>query len=172
MKSLEKDRAHRYETANGLAEDVRRHLEREPVLARGASTTYRLHKLLRRHRVQAFALLSMWNRDRLRLVEAEGFRHRGILSHAREQYAKADREAALETLKPVLRSTSHVSTAISIKPHPAPFSSNEIITQVVRQNSSEHLCVLSPSTDNHHSSFPPPTPGRYRICRVGLLKSP
>lgn len=141
MKSLEKDRAHRYETANGLAEDVRRHLEREPVLARGPSTTYRLHKLLRRHRVQAFAILamvvvagvvvailSMWNRDRLRLVEAEGFRHRGILSHAREQYAKADREAALETLKPVLRSTSHVPTAISIKPHPALFSSNEIIT--------------------------------------------
>jgi len=117
MKSLEKDRARRYETASGLAEDIRRHLESEPVLARGPSTTYRLRKFLRRHRVQALAvvattvvasvvvvILSMWNRDRLHLVEAEGFRHRNILSQAREQYAKAEREAALETIKPILDS--------------------------------------------------------------------
>jgi serine/threonine protein kinase/Tol biopolymer transport system component/tetratricopeptide (TPR) repeat protein len=117
MKSLEKDRARRYETANGLAEDIRRHLEHEPVLARGPSTTYRLHKFLRRHRVQALATLAMavvggmgivtlslWNRDRLQLVEAEGFRDQGILSQAREQYAKADREAALETITPILQS--------------------------------------------------------------------
>jgi serine/threonine protein kinase/Tol biopolymer transport system component/tetratricopeptide (TPR) repeat protein len=117
MKSLEKDRARRYETASGLAEDVRRHLEHEPVLARGPGTGYRLHKFLRRHRSQTIAvlamavvvgagivILSMWNRDRLQLVEAEGFRHRGILSQAREQYAKADRDAALETIKPILDS--------------------------------------------------------------------
>ena len=49
-------------------------------------------------------MLSLWNRDRLQLVEAEGFRHRNILSQAREQYAKADREAALETIQPILDS--------------------------------------------------------------------
>jgi len=117
MKSLEKDRARRYETANGLAEDIRRHLEHEPVMARGPSTTYRLQKFLCRHRSHAVAtlafgvlitvvvvVLSIWNRDRLQLAEAEGFRHRGILSQAREQYARADREAALETIKPILHS--------------------------------------------------------------------
>ncbi len=117
MKSLEKDRSRRYETANALGLDVQRHLESEPVLARGTNTTYRLRKFLHRHRVQtgiilAMAvvgiavgvILSMWNRDRLRLDEAEGFRHRGILSQAREQYAKVDREAALETIKPILHS--------------------------------------------------------------------
>jgi serine/threonine protein kinase len=52
MKSLEKDRARRYETASGLAEDIRRHLEHEPVVARGPSTTYRLGKFLRRHRAR------------------------------------------------------------------------------------------------------------------------
>jgi len=117
MKSLEKDRTRRYETANGLGEDIQRHLEHEPVLARGPSTTYRLHKFLRRHRSKTIAalamlaiigvlavILSMWNRDRLQLAEAEGFRHKGILSQAREQYAKADREAALETVKPILGS--------------------------------------------------------------------
>jgi len=51
MKSLEKDRARRYETASSLATDIRRHIEHEPVLARGPSTTYRLRKFLRRHRV-------------------------------------------------------------------------------------------------------------------------
>ena len=45
MKSLEKDRARRYETASGLAEDIRRHLEHEPVLARGPSTAYRLQQV-------------------------------------------------------------------------------------------------------------------------------
>ncbi len=117
MKSLEKDRARRYETANGLALDIRRHIEHEPVVARGPGATYRLQKFLRRHRSQTVAalamvifagsvavILSMWNRDRLQLNEAEGFRHRGILSQAREQYAKADREAALETIKPILDS--------------------------------------------------------------------
>jgi serine/threonine protein kinase len=117
MKSLEKDRACRYETPNGLAEDIRRHLEHEPILARGPGAPYRLQKFLRRHRVQAGiilaagvvavavgAILSMWNRDRLQLVEAEGFRHRNILSQAREHYAKTDRDTALETLKPILDS--------------------------------------------------------------------
>ena len=117
MKSLEKDRARRYETASALAEDVRRHLDHEPVLARSPGTAYRVRKFLRRHRVPALVVLtvgtmiagvavvlSMWNRDRLQLVEAEGFKHRGILSQAREQYAKADREGALETIKTILQS--------------------------------------------------------------------
>src|SRR5205085_1103720 len=34
MKCLEKDRSRRYETANGLAIDIQRHLDNEPVLAR------------------------------------------------------------------------------------------------------------------------------------------
>src|SRR5262249_20916167 len=33
MKCLEKDRARRYETANGLARDIERHLHHEPVVA-------------------------------------------------------------------------------------------------------------------------------------------
>jgi serine/threonine protein kinase len=55
MKSLEKDRARRYETANGLAMDVQRCLADEPVLACPPSTGYRLRKWLRKHRVAAAA---------------------------------------------------------------------------------------------------------------------
>jgi serine/threonine protein kinase len=51
MKALEKDRARRYETANGLAMDVQRHLGNEPVVARPPSWVYRFQKLVRRNRV-------------------------------------------------------------------------------------------------------------------------
>ena len=50
MKALEKDRARRYETANGFAADVLRHLAHEPVLAAPPSRTYRLRKFVRKNR--------------------------------------------------------------------------------------------------------------------------
>jgi len=54
MKALEKDRARRYETANGLARDVERYLADEPVVARPPSKSYRFQKLVRRNKL-AFA---------------------------------------------------------------------------------------------------------------------
>jgi len=50
MKALEKDRDRRYETANGLAADLRRYLDDEPVTACPPSAWYRLRKLARRHK--------------------------------------------------------------------------------------------------------------------------
>ncbi|MBK7772178.1 MAG: serine/threonine protein kinase, partial [bacterium] len=50
MTALEKDRDWRYETANGLAADVRRHLRNEPVTAGPPSTSYRLGKPVRQNR--------------------------------------------------------------------------------------------------------------------------
>jgi eukaryotic-like serine/threonine-protein kinase len=55
MKSLEKDRARRYETANGLARDIQRYLADEVVEARPPSTAYRLQKFVHRHKAQATA---------------------------------------------------------------------------------------------------------------------
>jgi WD40 repeat protein/serine/threonine protein kinase len=54
MKCLEKDRTRRYETANGLASDLKRHLNGEPVVARPPSRLYRLQKAVRRNKL-AFA---------------------------------------------------------------------------------------------------------------------
>ena len=54
LKALEKDRTRRYETANGLAADLKRHLNNEPVTARPPSTAYRFQKAWRRNKV-AFA---------------------------------------------------------------------------------------------------------------------
>ena len=50
MKALEKDRTRRYETANALVMDIRRHLHNEPVLASPPSPTYQLRKFVRRNR--------------------------------------------------------------------------------------------------------------------------
>ena len=49
MKALEKERGRRYETANGLAMDLRRYLAAEPVLAAPPSASYRLQKFVRRN---------------------------------------------------------------------------------------------------------------------------
>ncbi len=51
MKCLEKDRTRRYETANGLAMDLQRHLNQEPVVARPPSVGYRLQKSFRRNKL-------------------------------------------------------------------------------------------------------------------------
>ena len=55
MKALDKDRARRYETPNGLARDVERYLADEVVEARPPSTSYRLRKFVRRHKGQVIA---------------------------------------------------------------------------------------------------------------------
>jgi len=50
MKCLEKDRTRRYETANGLAADLKRHLDNQPVVARSPSAAYRFQKAWRRNK--------------------------------------------------------------------------------------------------------------------------
>jgi len=83
MKALEKDRRRRYETANGLARDIQRHISNEPVVARPPSTGYRVQKLVRRNKL-AFAaaaaiatvlvlgvVVSMWEAIRARRAERE-----------------------------------------------------------------------------------------------------
>jgi len=59
MKCLEKDRTRRYETANGLAMDLRRYLGNEPVTACPPSAAYRFQKLVRRNKLTVAALGSI-----------------------------------------------------------------------------------------------------------------
>lgn len=51
LRTLEKDRARRYESAGNLAADIDRYLEGRPIEAAPASTAYRLRKFFRRHRL-------------------------------------------------------------------------------------------------------------------------
>lgn len=50
VKAMDKDRARRYETANGLALDLQRFLDHQPVAARPPGRMYALRKLVRRNR--------------------------------------------------------------------------------------------------------------------------
>src|SRR6185436_804602 len=56
----EKDRSRRYETANGIAADIQRHLNNEPVTARPPSGMYRLQKLAQRNRGALFAAAAVF----------------------------------------------------------------------------------------------------------------
>jgi tetratricopeptide (TPR) repeat protein len=59
MKTLEKERSRRYETANELAGDIERHLGDEPVVAGPPNTAYRVRKFVRRHRTGVLFCISV-----------------------------------------------------------------------------------------------------------------
>ncbi len=105
MKTLEKDRARRYETANGLALDLKRHLDNEPVLARPPSNLYRFQKLVRRNKL-AFAAgaiiltvlvlgvcASTWQAVRAKRAEGEQSRLRQQADTARAEEARQRTQA-------------------------------------------------------------------------------
>ncbi|HSZ54401.1 MAG TPA: protein kinase [Tepidisphaeraceae bacterium] len=59
LKAMEKDRTRRYETANGLAMDLERYLDDEPVLARPPSSSYRAAKFIRKHKIGVAAVCAV-----------------------------------------------------------------------------------------------------------------
>jgi serine/threonine protein kinase len=91
MKALEKERARRYETANGLAMDLQRHLSNEPVQARPPSRIYRLQKLVRRNKgvfvaaaaVAAALIAGLGTSTWLFLKEREA-RHRAVAAERQQ----------------------------------------------------------------------------------------
>jgi non-specific serine/threonine protein kinase/serine/threonine-protein kinase len=91
MKAIEKDRARRYVSAHELAEDLRRHLANQPVLACPPSRTYRVKKLVRRHRaIVAGACVAG-----LALVSGAGIAaHQAVRAVRAERAARADAETA------------------------------------------------------------------------------
>jgi serine/threonine protein kinase/WD40 repeat protein len=105
MKCLEKDRTRRYETANGLAADLKRHLENEPVVARPPSTVYRLQKAFRRNKLAFTAgaavllalllglLAASWQAVRATRAEREQSRLREAAEKASEREASLRRAA-------------------------------------------------------------------------------
>src|SRR5262249_44846618 len=50
MKALEKDRNRRYDTPGNFAEDVQRYLQRDAILARPPSASYKLRKFAQRNK--------------------------------------------------------------------------------------------------------------------------
>ena len=95
MKALEKDRTRRYDTAVGLAHDVRRHLRHEPVVAGPPGAAYRTRKFVRRHRfgVAAAATLVLLLGGFGVAMAAQARRIAGERDRANQESARATREA-------------------------------------------------------------------------------
>jgi eukaryotic-like serine/threonine-protein kinase len=104
MKALEKDRRRRYETANGLAMDIKRFLSSEPVIARPPTRLYRLQKLVRRNKVVFAAglavatalFIGMSVSTRLFFLE-KAARQRAVAAEQRAELSQAN-EAQLRRL--------------------------------------------------------------------------
>lgn len=109
MKALGKDRARRYETANGLAMDVQRYLDNEPVVARPPSRRYRLRKLIRRNRgvfiamgaVGATLVAGMGTSTWLFLREREA-RQRAVAAEQQQGKLRHDAELRAKTTQAAL----------------------------------------------------------------------
>jgi serine/threonine protein kinase/WD40 repeat protein len=94
MKCLEKDRTRRYETANELAMDLKRHLANEPVVARPPTVGYRLQKAWRRNRLLYSAAVAVAAALVIGLaLAAFGWRH-ALRERNRAISARADAQAA------------------------------------------------------------------------------
>jgi serine/threonine protein kinase/tetratricopeptide (TPR) repeat protein len=114
MKTLEKDRTLRYETAHALAEDIERHLRHEPIQAGSPSTVYRMQKFLRRHRarlatlsaatvVVAGLLLAGITYARLHAQRTRDS-HQKTLAMVEDRLSRGEYESALREVKPILTS--------------------------------------------------------------------
>jgi len=94
MKCLEKDRNRRYETANGIALDVRRHLQQDVVSAVGPTPGYRFRKFMRRNRVaiaiSALAGLVITSFITLSIIVSYQAKLRRALDQSRIARAEAD----------------------------------------------------------------------------------
>ena len=128
MKCLEKDRARRYETANGLAADLKRHLDNEPVVARPRSAGYKFRKFARRNKVAfavsaAFVLLlvvatmaSTW--QAFRAMRAEALVQKRILEVAAERDAKEkarkDAQAISDFITQLLESPERKGRSVTV----------------------------------------------------------
>ncbi|MCH8852578.1 MAG: tetratricopeptide repeat protein, partial [Planctomycetes bacterium] len=109
MKCLEKERARRYETANGLAADLQRHLSDEPVEASPPSARYRFRKFARRNKrllgsitAIAAALVIGLTLATYGFITASNERDQKVAALTKEQQARAESEAVTDFLSDML----------------------------------------------------------------------
>jgi len=88
-RAMDKDREQRYETATGMANDLSRYLDHEPVRARGANTAYVVRKFVRRNLLAvafgstvaaglvAFSVVTSIQADRITRARDEAVARRG-----------------------------------------------------------------------------------------------
>ncbi len=124
MKTLEKDRRRRYETANGLAMDIQRHLGNEAIMARPPSSLYRFQKLVRRNKLAFGAagavvlvlllgvVVSAWQAVRATRAEHEQSRLRANEAQLRQE-AQAAEAGALQQAERAEAASTETSRTLS-----------------------------------------------------------
>jgi serine/threonine protein kinase len=115
MKALEKDRAHRYESANALAMDLQHYLADEPVQAGPPSAMYRLRKFARRNRTAlgtallvALALVvgtvvSVWQAAEARKHESAALAAQANLENANAELTRKRDEVEIALARSLVR---------------------------------------------------------------------
>ena len=91
MRCLEKDRNRRYGSPQELAQDIQRHLEDQPIIARPPSRSYRLRKLIRRNRAAATAVAVVFA---ALLLGVAGTTYGLVRARAAEKVARSERDEA------------------------------------------------------------------------------
>ena len=108
-KAIEKDRTNRYGSPQELADDVRRHLEDQPVTASPPSALYRIDKFARRHRTAfalsasiAFGIVAASVALIFALVQSHRHQARIEAALAEAQFARDEAEAVTQFLSDML----------------------------------------------------------------------
>jgi serine/threonine protein kinase len=139
MRALEKDRNRRYESANALAADLQRYLADEPVLACPPSASYRLRKVVRRHKwavltaalavfllvtaVVGLAVSNHFIREEQKLKEE-------ALLQARDNYQESEENLALAR-QAVDEMYTRVAGDLNTRPHMQPLE-RELLQKALR----------------------------------------
>ncbi len=117
IKALEKDRTRRYETANGLALDVKRYLANETISARPPSTFYKIQKTVLRNKLLCGAIGSVvallvvglivvsasLGKERLARREADAARHQAESDKVRAEIAATKSQQVTRFLEEMLQ---------------------------------------------------------------------
>ena len=117
LKALEKDPTRRYSTVDAFAEDIRRHLNHQPVWAAPPGLLYQSQKFVRRHRWQVMATVMvmvvclaigiavvMSVRASRESAHAEALEHRQLMDHTQELFGTKKYQEALATVSELLQS--------------------------------------------------------------------
>jgi tetratricopeptide (TPR) repeat protein len=117
LKALEKEPTRRYSTVEGFAEDIRRHLNHQPVWAVPPGLLYQSQKFIRRNRWQVMATAMvmvvclavsiaavMSVRASKESAHAEAIEHRQLLDQAQELFGTRKNQEALATVSELLQS--------------------------------------------------------------------
>jgi eukaryotic-like serine/threonine-protein kinase len=132
MKALEKDRVRRYATATGLAADLRRCLDAEPVTARPPSTGYRVSQFIRRNKTPVLAAT----------VVAVAIIAAAIVSVVEAVRARAAEQRALTEARKTEQTSSFLEDAfVSITPEVAKAHDTTLLRNIL-EGADQHINAI------------------------------